>query len=277
MRYLTDRREGGAPRSAFAACKRAVRDLRRQAVQHRSPNGRILRSPATPGDRDYHDVLREGLERMVERLCVRSSAFEWKICVDTAPLLERTYARLAGLGWIGKNTCLIHEPLGSWFFLGEMITSLELAPDSPPPDRCGSCTRCIEACPTQALVPDLNQGADSWTLDSRRCISYLTIELRGPIPEELRAGSRRARLRLRHLPGSVPVEFARAGEPRDRVRSAGDSGAGGPGANDRGRVSRVRARHSAQPAEIRGVSRNAAAALEQKAGTVHSYPIFRRS
>lgn len=129
---------------------------------------------------DYHDVLRDALERMVECLA-EIEPFEWKICVDTAPLLERTYARLAGLGWIGKNTCLIHEPLGSWFFLGEIVTSLELELDSPPPERCGSCTRCIDACPTQALVPD----GDRWTLDARRCISYLTIELRGPIPPEL--------------------------------------------------------------------------------------------
>ena len=108
--------------------------------------------------------------------------------MDTAPLLERSYARQAGLGWIGRNTCLINEPLGSWFFLGELVTTLELEADQPPPDRCGTCTRCIDACPTQALVPD----GDAWTLDSRRCISYLNIELRGPIPEEQRAwlGSR---------------------------------------------------------------------------------------
>jgi epoxyqueuosine reductase len=143
------------------------------------------------GSRDYHDVLREGLEQMVQEL-LAIQPFDWKICVDTAPLLERTYARLAGLGWIGKNTCLIHEPLGSWFFLGEILTSLELEPDAPPPDRCGSCTRCIDACPTQALVPGGDPSHPSWSLDSRRCISYLTIELRpapgSPIPDDLRAG-----------------------------------------------------------------------------------------
>jgi epoxyqueuosine reductase len=79
--------------------------------------------------------------------------FEWKICVDTAPLLERAYARHAGLGWIAKNTCLINQAMGSWFFLGELLLSLDLEPDQPPPGRCGSCTRCIEACPTQAIVP----------------------------------------------------------------------------------------------------------------------------
>lgn len=126
---------------------------------------------------DYHDILRAGLERLAKAL---GPDHEWRICVDTAPLLERSYARQAGLGWIGKNTCLINEPAGSWFFLGELLTSLALEPDSPQPDRCGTCTRCIEACPTAALTP--------YELDATRCISYLTIELRGEIPEEHRAG-----------------------------------------------------------------------------------------
>jgi epoxyqueuosine reductase len=128
---------------------------------------------------DYHDVVRRGLERLVEKL---PSAHEFKICVDTAPLLERSYAREAGLGWIGKNTCLINQQMGSWFFLGEILTSLEIDPDSPPPDRCGTCTRCIDACPTQA-IPQAG-----YEVDARRCIPYFTIELHGSVPEEMRAG-----------------------------------------------------------------------------------------
>lgn len=131
---------------------------------------------------DYHEVLRRGLERLVDRLHELGD-FEYKICVDTAPLLERSYARQAGLGWIGKNTCLINQPLGSWFFLGEVLVSLEIERNAPPPDRCGSCTRCIDACPTAAIVPD----GEGYTLDSRLCISYHTIELRNAIPPEHRA------------------------------------------------------------------------------------------
>jgi epoxyqueuosine reductase len=182
MRYLQDRRAGlrRDPRRLLPSAKSVicVGKLYNTAPPRLDPPV----SRYAWGE-DYHDVLRRGLEQIAARLN-EIEPFEWKICVDTAPLLERTYARLAGLGWIGKNTCLINEPLGSWFFLGEILASLELEPDSPPPDRCGTCTRCIDACPTQALVPD----GSGFALDSRRCISYLTIELRGPIPQELAAG-----------------------------------------------------------------------------------------
>jgi epoxyqueuosine reductase len=138
--------------------------------------------------RDYHDILREGMQRIVDRLRAATGAeFEYKICVDTAPLLERSYARAAGLGWIGKNTCLINQDQGSWFFLGEILLSIELEPDSPPPDRCGTCSRCIEACPTDAIVTAQNE-LGGYMIDSGRCISYLTIELKGPIPQSLRPG-----------------------------------------------------------------------------------------
>jgi len=185
MRYLTDRR---------AEVRRDVRNLLPNAKSVICV-GKLYNTPGPPRQpgearisryawgKDYHVTMRAALERMVARLLERE-AFSHKICVDTAPLLERSFARQAGLGWIGKNTCLINEPLGSWFFLGEILTPLDLDPGSPPPDRCGSCTRCIEACPTDALVP----SGGSWTLDARKCISYLTIELRGPIPEDLHAG-----------------------------------------------------------------------------------------
>lgn len=136
---------------------------------------------------DYHGIVRKGLIDLAGSLTDGLGRHHWRACVDTAPLLERSYARLAGLGWIGRNQCLIDERAGSWFFLGFLLTSHPLEPDLPPPDRCGTCRRCIDACPTQALVP--NPGAPGgWELDARRCISYLTIELRGAIPVEMRPG-----------------------------------------------------------------------------------------
>ena len=202
MRYLTDRRAAlRSDPASLLECAQSVicvgklyktadpPEARRAPLSidgHISRYGHIARYAR---GRDYHDVLHESLERMAQRLH-EIEPFAYKICVDTAPLLERSLARLAGLGWIGKNTCLINEPRGSWFFLGELVTTLSIATHAaPPPDRCGACTRCIDACPTQALVPDGGGvGSDRWTIDSRRCIAYLTIELRGPIPEEHRAG-----------------------------------------------------------------------------------------
>ena len=148
---------------------------------------------------DYHGVLRRGLERLAARLAERVAEeggdFEWRACVDTAPLLERSYARQAGLGWIGKNTCLINEDRGSWFFLGELLVSfrVEILAEMAE-NRCGSCTRCIDACPTQAIMRHEMDRAGSddadgaWELDARLCISYFTIELRGDIPEAARPG-----------------------------------------------------------------------------------------
>ncbi len=151
---------------------------------HRSEQELYWISRYAWGD-DYHDVMREKMQRLVDRM--RAIApFDSKICVDTSPVLERAYAQRAGLGWIGHNTCLINQKIGSWVFLGEILTSLELEPDAPAPFRCGTCRRCIDACPTEAIVPTGNPEGPAYALDSRLCISYWTIELRGAIPEEHR-------------------------------------------------------------------------------------------
>ena len=139
---------------------------------------------------DYHGVLKEMLHALAD--WIRSEYgrhVKCKVCVDTSPLLERAYAHRAGLGWIGKNCCLINEGLGSWIFLGEILTSLEFATDEPAPFRCGTCRRCIDACPTDAFVELQPGDGPSHALDSRLCIAYWTIELRGSIPDEGRAAS----------------------------------------------------------------------------------------
>jgi len=144
---------------------------------------------------DYHDVIKRRLDALVEWMgaehaadaaeavdaadAVRGHAsvpFEARAYVDTGPVQERVYAQYAGIGWIGKNTCVISGKRGSWLFLSEIICTVPLETDAPAIDRCGTCTRCIDACPTDALV-------EPWVLDSRRCLSYLTIELKGYVPE----------------------------------------------------------------------------------------------
>lgn len=136
--------------------------------------GRIARYAL--GD-DYHSILLEKLEALADGIGATGDAS--KVYVDTGPVLEKPLAARAGLGWQGKNTMLINPRLGPWLLLGEILTTLELSPDVPETDHCGSCQRCIEACPTQAITAP-------YQLDARRCIAYLTIELKGSIPEELR-------------------------------------------------------------------------------------------
>jgi epoxyqueuosine reductase len=157
------------------------------------------------GREDYHDAVMRRLRRVEEQLRegfggagalpaatvalpreaggtpALRSGLQTRCYVDTGPLVERVYAKYAGVGWVGKNTCILNQKQGSWLFLGVILTSLELTPDLPAPDRCGSCTRCIDACPTDAFV-------GPYQLDSNRCISYLTIEKRGAIAEKLREG-----------------------------------------------------------------------------------------
>ena len=129
--------------------------------------------------RDYHKLMRHRLQKLAERLQQEVGAFGHRVFVDSAPVLERALARNAGLGWIGKHTCLIDKDGGSWFFLGEIYVDLPLPIDAPASAHCGTCTRCIDVCPTQAITAP-------YRLDARRCISYLTIEHEGAIPEALR-------------------------------------------------------------------------------------------
>ncbi len=142
------------------------------------PRGRIARYAR--GD-DYHGLIESRLKGLWEALRVRAGAGEGRWSVDTAPVLERELAARAGLGWWGKNTCLINRRGGSYFFLAEIVTTLELTFDEPEVDHCGSCTLCLEACPTGAFP-------EPYVLDARRCISYLTIELKEAIPRDLRDG-----------------------------------------------------------------------------------------
>jgi epoxyqueuosine reductase len=185
MRYLGDRAAAYShPRSVLEG----VQSILMLAMPYRTE---VPRSPGPGHGRvsryawgsDYHDLIHDRLRCLAEfhrRLVPQAQV---RGVVDTAPLLEREFARLAGLGWIGKNTLLLNRALGSWFFLAALLTSEPLECDAPfAADHCGTCTACLDACPTGALVAPR-------VLDARRCISYLTIELRGPVPRELREGT----------------------------------------------------------------------------------------
>ena len=129
--------------------------------------------------RDYHKLLRGRLQRLADRISAEVGEFAYRACTDSAPVMEVGLAQNSGLGWRGKHTLLLDREAGSYFFLGELFTDLALSPDAPVTDHCGTCSACLDACPTRAIVAP-------WRLDARLCISYLTIELKGSIPEPLR-------------------------------------------------------------------------------------------
>jgi epoxyqueuosine reductase len=193
MKYLADPRRRD-PQTAFPDARSViVCALNYNADKPRSTDTATQEENGEPRGwisrygwgRDYHEVLWEKLNALTQEMKQRiPEPFEARAYADTGPVSERVLAKHAGLGWLGKNTLLLNQELGSFFFLGVILTTLELQPATvaevmPPPDLCGTCRRCIEACPTQALV-------EPYVMDARRCISYLTIELRGSIPEEFR-------------------------------------------------------------------------------------------
>jgi epoxyqueuosine reductase len=194
MKYLHDPRRAHPSLALVGARSLIVVALNYNTAHPHTPELEDVAPGAAPrgwisryawGD-DYHDVLREKLNALVAAMRAEfPEPFETSAHSDTGPVIERVAAKYAGLGWLAKNTFLINQRIGSWTFLGVVITTLDLAPSiapgqPPPRDLCGSCTRCLDACPTDAFPAP-------YVLDSRRCISYLTIELRGAIPEDLRA------------------------------------------------------------------------------------------
>jgi len=193
MKYLKSRNEAGAlKRSSVANAAPWARSVVVCAVNYNSDQAystefkdknRGWISRYAWNAEDYHEAVLSRLRRLESQIKEVSGATDFRSWsyVDTGPIVERVLAKYAGIGWQGKNTCIINQEIGSWLFLGVILTSLELISEMPAPDRCGSCTRCLEACPTQAFV-------EAYKLDASRCISYLTIEKRGSIPEELRAG-----------------------------------------------------------------------------------------
>jgi epoxyqueuosine reductase len=172
MEWMTRDPAGRAdPRRLLAE----VRGVICVGVHYPAGDGRGAVAAYAQGE-DYHRTMRAALERAVARMEQLAPGVRSRICVDTAPLLERSFAARAGLGWIGRNTLLLDETHGPWMLLGEVLTDLELPADEPAPDRCGSCTACVDACPTGALDTE-------YQLDAGRCLSYWTIEHRGPLPD----------------------------------------------------------------------------------------------
>jgi epoxyqueuosine reductase len=192
MRYLEARADSGElKRSSLSHAAPWARSVIVCAINYNTEQPYSTARSPEPGARgwisryawskeDYHDSVLRRLRQLESALKQQGDYRTW-CYVDTGPVIERIYAKYSGIGWQAKNTCIINEQVGSWLFLGVILTSLELTPDLPAPDRCGTCTACLDACPTNAFI-------GPYQLDATRCISYLTIEKRGDIPEDLRVG-----------------------------------------------------------------------------------------
>ncbi len=163
--------------------------------------------------RDYHKVLKSRLKAL-GRWLMEAYGGDAKVFVDTAPVMEKPLAQRAGLGWIGKHTNLVSRRFGSWLFLGEVFTTLEIAPDAPEVDHCGSCDACLRACPTGAL-------AEPYRIEPRRCLSYLTIEHAGDHSGGACRGRREPDLRLRRLPCRLPVDEVLVADAAPGPKAAG--------------------------------------------------------
>jgi epoxyqueuosine reductase len=187
MEYMARTRDVRSdPRLLLPGCKSAVavamsyRCDQPDSTTLEVEDGRVWVSRYAWG-RDYHRILKKKLVRLGRWLVEQRPGAQWRACVDTAPILEREWAARAGLGWIGKNTLLLNRQLGSELFLGILLTDQKLRPDGPRPEHCGSCTACLDACPTAAFL-------EPKVLDARRCVGYLTVEHRSAIPAELQPG-----------------------------------------------------------------------------------------
>ncbi|GGH08086.1 epoxyqueuosine reductase [Alsobacter metallidurans] len=185
MDWLADEPDKRAdPRALWPECRSVVMLAASYAPESDPLAGLSLRDRAVISvyarGRDYHDVLKGRLKQIASRLKAKSGG-EVKVFVDTAPVMEKPLAQAAGVGWQGKHSVLVSRQHGSWLFLGAIFTTADLPPDAAEADHCGSCTRCLDICPTDAFPAP-------YRLDARRCISYLTIEHRGPIPRDLRVG-----------------------------------------------------------------------------------------